>query len=384
MSESVTGNVKGLSLLVQEQGAVVQAAALAQSPPVILPLGNSSPLRMLFRAFGTVGLWLQGLVLGVLAASRLNSSSGTDVDTFVSQFSLTRLLGAYAQGTVTIGRYSYTTSTAKVLPGLLLTSGDGTQQFTVVADPSQPTWNPGLNAYLMPVNTGTAVVSVIANTIGAVGNVNVGAIAYISGNAPGLDYVSNPSALTGGADGESDPALKARFPLYIASLPRSTLAAIQFAVQSVQVGLTYNVIANYNYAGAWTPGYLTIVIDDGSGSPPTALKNAVGAAVELYRAASINYGVFGPTIVTIPASLIITTASGFVHATVVGQVANAITAYMKALTFGQTMPFGALYQIAMNTPGVTDVASVTLNSLSITDATATGIQEIRPGAITVS
>src|SRR6058998_521692 len=74
-----------------------------------LPATLSRPLGPFIVAItyasALVGLVLQRLIQLVLAAARLSTSSGDDVDSFVADFNLARLPSAAATGLVTFSRF---------------------------------------------------------------------------------------------------------------------------------------------------------------------------------------------------------------------------------------------------------------------------------------
>ena len=83
-------------------------------------------------------------------------------------------------------------------------------------------------------------------------------------------------------------------------------------------------------------------------------------------------GVFSSQITWATPSLIITTAPGYDHPTVVGLVANAIENGINALGLGNGLSFGQLYSWAYSVAGVTGVSAVTLNGLSGDTASIAG------------
>ena len=377
-SSYVTGTVQGFTSLLQSMAATVQSAA-----SVVVDLAVGSVTLAILEAFGGVALWLQGLVLQVMTMMRLATCVGPDVDSFVAQVGMTRLAAASATcATVQFSRYTATIA-ATIPVGSLVMTADGTQQFSVIADGTQSTYNASLGAYVIPAGTTSATVTVQAVTPGIGGNVPAGAIALLNSVIVGVDYVTNTGAAAGGAAGETDAALKARFAAFIAALSRSTLAAITYAVQSVQVGLDFSVVENYTLAGVWAPGTFYVVVDDGSGSPPGSLLTSVSNAVNAYRGASVQAAVYAPVVLNINVSVTITTATGYTHGTVVGAVAAAISALIFSTKINALLPYAAVSAAIMAVPGVTNIASLLVNS-GTADVQATAQQVMRPGTVTVA
>src|SRR5690348_7832551 len=101
--QGLLAGLLSFSSLVQNMAAYVQGSASQ-----LLDLTVGSVLRAILEASASMALWLQWLVLQLLAITRLATSSGNDVDSFVNDFGLTRLPGVGATGTVTFGRFNNT------------------------------------------------------------------------------------------------------------------------------------------------------------------------------------------------------------------------------------------------------------------------------------
>ena len=72
--------------LVQNMAAQLQASA-----STLLDLTIGSTLRAVIEASASIGLWMQWLSLLVLQTTRAATSNGPDLDTWMGDFSLTRL-----------------------------------------------------------------------------------------------------------------------------------------------------------------------------------------------------------------------------------------------------------------------------------------------------
>ncbi|MBB5189609.1 phage-related baseplate assembly protein [Silvimonas terrae] len=143
---------------------------------------------------------------------------------------------------------------------------------------------------------------------------------------------------------------------------------------------------NKQYNGTPQYGYFTVVVNDGTGNPSSTVLNAVANAVDAVRPLGSSFGVHGPVVVAAAVAMTITTAAGYVHATVAAQVQAAIVAYINSLQLGQTLYFSRLTQIAFDaSPGVASVVSVTLNG-GTADLTASAQQVIstNSGSVVVS
>jgi Baseplate J-like protein len=355
-----------------------------------------STLRAIVEGFGGLFLWFQALVLQLLTAIRLSTSSGNDVDTFCADFmpvvpgTTSPRLGAQpSTGQVTFGRLTAGPSTCFIPVGATVQSSDGSQNFTVTVDTTNPAYSATLNGYTLASSVATINVPVQDTVPGSAGNVVVGAISVMTSPITGIDYVQNAAAFTDGADFESDAQLKARFALYIASLREGTEGAIGYAVVSLKLGMQYQI---------WEPGIggftqLTVYVDDGSGAIPTPVLTAAQAAIFAVKAAGVQAAVLAATTLLANVTMTITSAPGYYHPTVVAQVVAAVTAYINALGLGQVqngsivggaLSFMRLAQVAFNaSPGVIDVTGYSLNSVQADLVPAAG-QTIKSGTIIVS
>ena len=79
----------------------------------------------------------------------------------------------------------------------------------------------------------------------------------------------------------------------------------------------------------------------------------------------------------------ITTAPGYSHPVLVGQVANALKAYIQALGLGNPLPYTKLEAVAYGIAGVINVTNVSLNGATL-DLNPTYKQTIKPGTVAVS
>jgi uncharacterized phage protein gp47/JayE len=354
-----TLNTKSFSQLVQGFSAGVQARS-----PDLVDFSVGSILRAVAEADAANALWLQALIVQVLAVTRAQTSSGPDLDTFVGQFGLSRLGATFATGLVTLSRNTVSATAPFIPVGSILRTADGSQRFAVYADTSNTAYSAVLGGYTMPANVASVSVPVAAVNGGAQGNVASGAISLIASTFPsgGVDAVVNPAAFTNGVDGESDDGLRTRVMLWFNALSKATVAALTYAILSLQVGLQVAVHEQIDPNGAADLGMVTIFVDDGSGAPPAALVTAAGIAVDAVRAASVRAGVYGATTLAANYTMTIVTAAGYFHPTVVGQVYAAVNAFINALGLETKLPFSQLAAVAYGVPGVTNVTGVTLNS----------------------
>lgn len=370
---------KSFTTLVQEQVAAVQGGA----SKYLVDTTVGSILRAVVEAVAAVVLWLQGLILKLLATTRASTSTGADLDSWMADFGLTRLPSVAASGQATFARFT-STAQAVVPIGAIVQTTDGSEQFTVIADTTNGNYSAALGGYVLAPGIGSVNVPVKAVTAGSAGNVATAAINTLGQAIPGIDTVTNAAAFDNGEDAESDAAFRARFLVYIVSLSKATKAAVGYAITSLAQNLSYVLVENEDYSGAYGPGYFYVVVNDGTGSPPSPTLTAVQTAIEAVRPLSVTFGVFAPVTITANVAMTITTATGYDHGAVATAVQTALAAYINTLPLGGALAWSRLIQVAYDaSAGVTDVTGVTLNS-GTSDLSATVRQVIIAGTITVA
>lgn len=368
-----TPNTQSFGAIVSNFAASVQGAA---SQLVDFTIG--SVLRAIAEAVAGVCLWIQGLILQLLATTRLATSSGNDVDTFVADFGLTREAAVSAVGQVTFARFTPTNS-ATIPLGAIVQTADGTQPFAVVADTTQPYWNVAANAYIIPAGITSGLVTVQAQNAGIQGNVSASTITSLGTAIPGIDYVNNANPFTNGINAESDVALKARFALYIQGLRQGTKSAVAAAIAGLQQGIQYTLTENQTLGGVTQYGFFYVVISPFS----TTLQNQVYAAIDAIRPLTVTFAVYGASPLTANISVTVTAASGYTHAAIVPTVQAAIQAFIGTIQIGQTLYWSQIYSVIYGVAGVQEATLLLING-SAADLVPTSSQAVTAGTITVN
>ncbi|RFB80027.1 baseplate J/gp47 family protein [Methylovirgula sp. 4M-Z18] len=369
---------QSFSQLVQNFAAAVQARSSD-----LIDFSQGAILRAVAEADAANALWLQALIVQVLGVTRAQTSNGSDLDSFVQQFGLTRLGAASATGQVIFSRFTASTIAPFIPLGTLVRSADGSQQFSVTADATNTAYSAVLGGYTLASGAAAVNAPVAALAGGTAGNVAAGTITLIASTIPGVDTVVNGAPLSNGVDAESDAALRSRFVAFIGSLSKATDAALTYAIQSLQVDLQVAIHENVDPNGASDPGMITIFVDDGSGNPPAALIAAANTAVQAVRAAGIRASVYPATTLLANVAMAITTASGYVHQNVVAQVAAALGTAIANVGLENTLAYNLLPSIAFGVPGVANVSSVVMNSTAADLVPGFG-QTIKPGIVSVT
>jgi len=371
-------SLQNFTTLVESMAAAVQGAAAS-----LLDLTVGSVLRAVLEANAALALWLQWLIVQVLATTRLATSTGTDCDSFGADFGFFRLPAVAATGSVTFSRFSPSVA-AFIGVGTNLSTTDNSQGFAVIADATNPAFDAELSGYNLAAGIGSLTVLAAATTAGVAGNVQPGGISVISSAIPGVDTVTNAQAFAGGINAESDAAFRMRFGSYLGSLSKATNAAIGSAIEGIQQGLSYVISENIDQAGQVQMGHFVVTVDDGSGSPPAALLSTVHQIVDALRPVGSSFAVQGPVVEQAEVSMSLTTQTGVSHQTVVAAVAGAIEDYIDGLSVGATLNYTRLAQLAYDaSSAVTNVSAVLLNG-GTSDLVPPLFGAVRPGTVTVS
>lgn len=372
-------NIKSFTTLVSEQVTAIQGAAAGLVDTTI-----GSILRSIVESNSGVVLWIQQLIVNLLVTTRASTCSDDDLDSWMADFSFTRLAASAATGQVVFSRFT-ATNQAVIPVGTQVSTTDGTRAYLVTTDTTNAAYDATLAGYILAAGVSSVSVPVQAVTAGAAGNAQEGTITVISGSIQYVDTVTNSVTFASGEDAESDTDFRARFVLWIASLSKSTLSAIGYALSSMQNGVTYTLTENQTYSGLSQPGYFYAVVDDGSGSPSSTFLGQAYTAIDAVRGFTVTFGVFAPELITANITMTLTLSASAVRSEVVALVNTALESYVASLSLGQTLPFTQLATIAYGaSPYVTNVTGVTLNESSADDITATASQVIRAGTISVS
>jgi phage-related baseplate assembly protein len=283
---------------------------------------------------------------------------------------------------VTFARY--TTGMSTVVPvGCVVLTSDGTQSFKVIQDITNPAWN-GSNGYALPAAQASVTVPVQCAAVGPAGNIQAGTIGLLASPIAGVDTIANAMAFVGGSSAESDTAFRARFQLYINSLSLATVTAIMTAVAAVQLGLRTTVIENVDANLDPLPGSFLVVVDNGTGSPGTALLAAAQTAVDAVRPIGSVFAVQGPAITPVTVVVVLETADALTHGAVAAAAQIAILAWIGGLPIAATLAVSKIDAICHATdPSVMSVTSTLINGAA-QDVTAPVNGVILPVSVTVS
>ena len=363
------------------------AAGMQGRVGTFLNFAIGSVLRAIAEAVGGVCLWLQGLALSIIKVTRLSTSEGSDVDTWLADFPLIQRLGAQpATGQVTFSRYTAAPVAVYVPVGALVQTQDGSQRFTVYADTTNPSFVSSYGAgggYVIPASVSSVTVPVACTVAGQTGNVIAGAIRLVASSISGVDTVANAAQFANGSDSETDEDTKARFILNVLGKSGGTRYSILAAIANVRVGMQASILEGVDYGGAVDYGMTTVIIDDGSGNVSQELVMACQAGVNAVRAAGTRVGVYPATTQAANVTVQIATAAGYDHNFAVAQVVAAVSLALDELPQGQGLSYFALIPIILAVPGVTQILSYTINN-STAGITGSPYTTVKSGQLAIS
>jgi hypothetical protein len=352
-------NLKAFSQLIEDMGAALQSSASS-----LIDVSVGSVVRAIFEANASVVLWLQWLVVQVLQSTRAATSNGPDLDSWMQDFSLTRLPAVPSTGIVTFSRFG-TSLPATIPVGTVVKTGDGSLSFSVAEDQNISIWQGNTSAYVLPIGVASTDLPVICLTSGLVGNVLAGTITVIASSLPGVDQVGNVNPLSNGADAESDQAFRGRFQSFLATRSRATLLAVQNAIANVQQDLDVAIEENTAPDGTARAGSFLVIVDDGTGYPSSSLLSTVAAAVESVRPIGTTFAVIAPQVLIVNVSLTAVLTSAAIASQSIASIQNYIATYLDGLPIGRS---ASVTRVAQNAylagSGIENVAGIQLNGSS--------------------
>jgi uncharacterized phage protein gp47/JayE len=371
-------SLKGFSQLIEDMSAALQSSSTR-----LIDVSVGSVVRAIFEANASVALWLQWLILQVLQTTRATTSSGQDLDTWMMDFGLARLPAVQSTGVVTFSRYAANLD-ASIPVGSLVKTGDGLLSFAVDKDITLSTWSAALGGYVIPGGVNAIDLPVACAIGGSAGNVLGGTITVIAASLPGVDQVTNASALSDGSDAESDTAFRGRFQDFLASRSRATIGAIRNAVAGVRQGLNVAIIENSGADGSTQVGAFVVIVDDGTGQPSANLLSNVATAVDSVRPIGTMFAVVPPQVLRVDVSMTVRFASPGDANIGIPSIERYVTAFLDRLAIGKTASVTRVAQQAyLAGPFVENISLVLLNG-GASDVVVNSLAVVKAGQMVIA
>lgn len=219
-----------------------------------------------------------GVLLKKFSGLFADTAEGDDLDTYASdRFGLTRQVASASVVELTVGRGTESGAFSVDTDQLFTASVGGVDVSFQLDSPL---------AFGASDNELTATATCIET--GRAGNVDAGAITGTSGTRPGIT-VTNAQRAAGGRDVETDESFRARIRLYLPSLARATVLALErvaLAVPGVQYATVDESMVN-------SDSYAALYVGDPEGAGNNLLADAVQQAIDADgRACGVEVRVF--------------------------------------------------------------------------------------------
>jgi phage-related baseplate assembly protein len=131
-------------------------------------------------------------------------------------------------------------------------------------------------------------------------------------------------------------------------------------------------------------GRFVVTVDDGSGSPSTALLSTIQDAVDAVRPVGSIFSVRPPTVIIADVSFTIQVAAATAKGPIAALVGRAVGSYINTLPIGVGLSLTRLAQIAYSaSSAVINVSQLLVNG-SPSDITPTASSVIKAGIIAVN
>jgi len=223
-------------------------------------------------------------------------------------------------------------------------------------------------AIILSGNLNSSVVSIIANDIGTAYNAVIGDVNQINSSVPGINSVTNNTAVAGGTDKENNSSYFTRFTNFILGLAGSNRFGILTAatsVETIQSGYVEDHFPPesglYNY---------TIYVDDGSGSVPQLKLDEIELVIygndtsiyKGYNAAGINFRVLSAGLISIAVAYTVEVdvVSYDLDATET-QIQETILGYVNSLWVGAEVIRAEIIKLIQGLDAVLNTTVLTLN-----------------------
>lgn len=173
-----------------------------------------------------------------------------------------------ATGQVVFSRVG-TAGTVVIPAGTKVKTADGKVFTTTAAATITPTSPQQIGGHGIGRDAGP--VGAVADVAGAAGNVATGTVIKFDAKPAGVDEVTNLTPFQNGLDRETDDEFRARLKRFIASLPRSTVEAIETGVLGLKDTVSGGTVLFIKVVeDVVDRGEFTVYIDDGTGTAETS------------------------------------------------------------------------------------------------------------------
>lgn len=213
--------------------------------------------------------------------------------------------------------------------------------------------------------TGTGAVTATSNTVAANGVASGTAVTMIS-PVPFIDTAALASAVTAGADPETDEQWRDRGVQRLARLVSTLVTPAHFSGYALENPLVYRALGldNYDGSGANTStdyGHVTVAVLGAAGAVLTSgQKTALAAEMDALAQANLAVHVIDATVTAVAVTATVKARVGYDSATVTANVTAALNTFLNpdTWTWGATVRHNDLIAVIDGAEGVDYVVSL--------------------------
>ena len=320
------------------------SSSITASTGRLIDLSTGSIFRAIIEANASIVLWIQWLILITLRTTRATTSAGAELDSWMADFSLSRVPANFSVGTVIFSRFS-ATLLARIPVGSVVKTHDGSVSFSVTEDRTNSSWNDALGAYILEVGIFSLRIPIRSVVPGQSGNVLANTITLMASPLLGIDFLNNDVETNGGGSPETDEEFRERFRNFFVSRSKATADAFGYAVSQVQRGLSYAIHENMDAQGRPRIGNILVLVDDGSGLLSTTLHTSLTVAIEGVRPVGTVVAIQPPEIMWVDIDITLRLTSEGVLSNVQSNVALGVKSFVDAIPIGGNLSISRIIQL---------------------------------------
>ena len=295
--------------------------------------GGDMALRLYAAASQLYTLWVQ--VDFVNRQAFPQTAEGEYLDYHAQMRGLTRTAAVKADGTLRFGVNAPLDAELVVPAGTAcLTAAEA--EFVTAADGT------------IPAGSLYCDVPAVASAAGYSGNVPPESVVTMELAPTGVSYCRNPAAFTGGADAETDAALRERVLASYRRLPNGANAAYYESSALDTNGVAAVKVLPRNRG----IGTVDIIIASATGIPSEALVSAVQTKLASQREICVDIAVSAPQTLPVDVTASVTAKAGYSGAAVAAAVKSALEAYFTGERLGESVLLVKLGSIIYAAEGV--------------------------------
>lgn len=302
-------------------------------------------------------------------------------------FNFQLLPAARATGSVTF--------TASPAPSTPITIPAGTRIATVATSATPEKVYQTMADAIIGAGQTTASAQISALTAGTVGNTGLGTITSMKTTLSGISSVTNPAALTNGAEKETEIARRLRFQEYISVLTRGTGSALVYGAKTTALtDIDGNITEQVTSAVVTGPPetgsagicsiYIFNGVDGASAELIAAAQGVIDGDYETntpgYKAAGIVATVYAATTIAVDVTMTIAALDGYDGSALEDAALAIIDQYLSSFDIGETCIINEIVERVMSIDGVYNLSMAAPSA----DVTTTQSQVIVPGTVSVT